>query len=87
MILLVEHNNLDCLLSVNPLQIQEKERLSKKILKDIARDFIASMLPLGELVKKADESYNGVDCYSSGHPKHEYTSGYAIEEVFKFFAQ
>ena len=59
----------------------------KEILKDIARDFVASMLPLGELVKKADESYNGVDCYSSGHPKHEYTSGYAIEEVFKFFAQ
>ena len=59
----------------------------KEILKDIARDFVASMLPLGELVKKANESYNGVDCYSSGHPKHEYTSGYAIEEVFKFFNQ
>ena len=53
--------------------------------REISRNFVGSDKPAGEFEKDFSISYGGVDCYSSGHPRHEYTSGYAIEVVFKFF--
>ena len=53
--------------------------------REISRDYIGSDEPAGTFIKDYNNSYGGVDCYSSGHSRHEYTSGYAIEEVFKFF--
>ena len=63
------------------LKLSDKAQLK---LKEITRDFIGSQKPLGEFIYSGDESGNGVDCYSSGNPKHEYTSGCAIEEVYKW---
>ena len=51
----------------------------------ISRNYIGSKKPAGEFVRDYTTSYGGVDCYSSGHHKHEYTSGYAIDEIFKYF--
>ena len=53
--------------------------------REISRDYIGSDEPAGTFIKDYNNSYGGVDCYSSGHSRHEYTSGYAIKEVFKFF--
>ena len=53
--------------------------------REISRNYIGSDKPAGEFVRDYTTSYGGVDCYSSGHKQHEYTSGYAINEVFKFF--
>lgn len=51
----------------------------------ISRNYIRSDKPLGTFLKSYKKSYGGTDCYSSGHSKHEYTTGTAIEDVFKFF--
>ena len=56
-----------------------------EIFRNISRNYVGSEKPAGEFVRDYSTSYGGVDCYSSGHSKHVYTSGYAIEEVFKFF--
>lgn len=61
----------------------KKEGVEK--FREISRNYITSDKPLGTFVKGYKKAYGGVDCYSSGHEKHEYTSGTAIEEVFKFF--
>lgn len=60
-----------------------KEGIDK--FRKISRDYIGSDEPVGTFIKSYDKAYGGVDCYSSGHNRHEYTSGSAIEEVFKFF--
>jgi hypothetical protein len=51
----------------------------------ISRNYVTSKKPLGDFVKDFKHAYGGVDCYSSGHNQHEYTSGTAIEEGFRFF--
>jgi len=61
----------------------KKEGVKK--FREISRNYITSDQPLGTFIKGYKNAYGGVDCYSSGHEMHEYTSGTAIEEVFKFF--
>jgi len=53
-------------------------------MQDNAVHFVASEKPAGELL--CDDFKRKV-CIekSAGHPKHEYTTGYAHEEIFKFF--
>ncbi|CAG8672926.1 7461_t:CDS:2 [Acaulospora morrowiae] len=46
-------------------------------------NWIKSSLPLSENIKEAKKFY-GCRCFSAGHPKHEYTSGTAFEDVFEF---
>ena len=58
-----------------------------KLFREISRNYIGSDKPLGVFVRDYTTSYGGVDCYSSGHSKHEYTSGSAIEEIFKYFSE
>ena len=66
----------------------EYELLGKKGInkfRNISRNFVSSNKPAGEFVCDYKNSKTGIDCYSSGHARHEYTSGYAIEEIFNFF--
>ncbi len=58
---------------------------SVKKLKEISRDYIHSKKKVGEFEKSEKDSYNGVNEYSAGDFRHEYTSGCAIEEIFKYF--
>ena len=58
-----------------------------KIFREISRNYICSDKPAGTFLRDYTTSYGGVDCYSSGHSKHEYTSGTAIDEVFKYFSK
>ena len=58
-----------------------------KIFREISRNYIGSDKPVGTFVRDYTTSYGGVDCYSSGHTKHEYTSGTAIDEIFKYFSE
>ena len=58
-----------------------------EIFRKISRNYIGSDKPAGVFVRDYTTSYGGVDCYSSGHKKHEYTSGTAIEEIFKYFSE
>jgi hypothetical protein len=37
---------------------------------------------VGKLILDRNKSYDGVDNYSSGHIRHEYTSSFALLEVF-----
>lgn len=53
--------------------------------REISRNYICSGKPVGEFVRDYTTSFGGVDCYSSGHKKHEYTSGTAIEKIFEYF--
>ena len=55
------------------------------IFRKISRNYVGSNKPCGTFVRSYETSYGGVDCYSSGHTKHEYTSGFAIDEIFKYF--
>ena len=63
-------------------KLSEKAQL---VLKQIARDYVSSDKPVGEFLYSSEKSGNGVDCYSSGHNQHEFTSGYAIGAIFQFF--
>ena len=54
------------------------------IFRHISRNFIGSDEPAGKFLRDYKTSYGGVDCYSSGDRRHEYTSGKAIEVVFEF---
>ena len=66
----------------------EYESLGKKgikIFRNISRNFVCSDKPAGEFICDYKNSKTGIDCYSSGHVRHEYTSGCAIEEIFNFF--
>ena len=55
--------------------------------REISRNYIGSDQPVGSFVRGYETSYGGVDCYSSGHTKHEYTSGTAIDEIFRYFSE
>ena len=70
--------------SVHGDSYKELSEKGQQKLKDITKDYISSTDPLGQLISKWNKSNNGVNCYSSGHPLHEYTSGYAISEAFKW---
>ena len=68
---------------------EEYEKLGEKgvqIFKNVSRNFICSDKPAGTFIRDS-HNIRGVECYSSGHRKHEYTSGCAIDEVFKFFKE
>ena len=56
-----------------------------EIFREISRNYICSDKPAGTFIRDYTTLYGGVDCYSSGHCKHEYTSGTAIDEIFKYF--
>ena len=55
-----------------------------KIFRTISRNYICSTKPAGTFLGSYEKAKKGVNFYSSGHNKHEYTSGTAISEVFKF---
>ena len=66
---------------------EEYQNLGKKgvgIFRNISRNFVCSDKPAGAFIKDCN-NIRGIECYSSGHHRHEYTSGYAIDEVFNFF--
>ena len=56
-----------------------------KIFWLISRDYVTSTKPIGIFLKSHKDTTKGVNLFSSGHNRHEYTSGYAIKEIFKFF--
>ena len=58
---------------------------SVKIFKKISRNYVTSNEKVGILISNRDKSVDGVDNYSSGHIKHEYTSAFAILEIFEWF--
>lgn len=43
----------------------------------------ASSLPLGAKI----ECYSDYKVVSAGHHKHEYATGYAFDEIYKFFKE
>ena len=55
-----------------------------KKFRAISRNFIRSTKPAGTFLGSYEKAKKGVNFYSSGHNEHEYTSGYAVSEVFKF---
>ncbi|CAG9320137.1 unnamed protein product [Blepharisma stoltei] len=57
----------------------------KAVLAQIAVDWIESRHPRDHLEKPAAISRSGVTNLSSGHEKHEYTTGYAFPSIFPFF--
>jgi len=66
----------------------EYEQLGEKgvkIFRKISRNYICSNKPAGVFITDYKNSRTGTNCYSSGHHRHEYTSGYAIDEIFNFF--
>ncbi|KAG9297967.1 hypothetical protein G9A89_018795 [Geosiphon pyriformis] len=56
---------------------------SKDWFMENTKNWIKSERPLDTPVQDAN-GYFGCRCISAGHPKHEYTSGTAIESVFEF---
>ena len=56
-----------------------------KKFREISRNYICSNKPAGSFVRDYSTSFGGVDSYSSGHNRHEYTSGTAIETIFNYF--
>lgn len=58
---------------------------AKKHLGKVSVDFVASHLPLKAPVRPLEGSYNGCVCVSSGHNKHEYTTGSAMPAIVEFF--
>ena len=58
---------------------------SIKIFKKISRNYVASNEKVGKLISNSEKSIDGVDNYSSGHIKHEYTSAFALLEIFEWF--
>ena len=58
---------------------------SIKIFKKISRNYVSSNEKVGKLISNSEESIDGVDNYSSGHIKHEYTSAFAVLEIFEWF--
>ena len=67
---------------------EDYEKLGKEgvqIFRKISRNYIGSQEPVGTFVRDYTTSYGGVNCYSSGHRRHEYTSGTAIDEIFRYF--
>lgn len=60
-------------------------RQAKQHLEKVSVDFVASGLPLKTLVRSLGDSYNNCVCVSSGHQKHEYTTGSAMPAIVEFF--
>ena len=58
-----------------------------KKFREITRNYICSDEPAGTFIGDYTKSYRGVDSYSSGHKKHEYTSGSAIYAIFDFLKE
>jgi len=71
--------------SVHGKLYQILDENSLEIFRQITRNYIRSDEKVGKLISTYDDSYDGVDNYSSGHNKHEYTSPFAILEIFKWF--
>jgi hypothetical protein len=71
--------------SVHGMHYKTLDENSLEILRQITRNYISSDEKVGKLISTYNESYDGVDNYSSGHNKHEYTSAFAILEIFKWF--
>ncbi|CAF2073713.1 unnamed protein product [Rotaria magnacalcarata] len=73
----------DSVHSVLPLESNE----IKSFLKSNAIHFIASDEPMGAPIDYVYDFSQGPACQevSAGHPKHEYTSGHAVQGVFNFF--
>ena len=71
--------------SVHGESFKKLGNLGVEKFREISRNYITSVQKLGVFLKDYNNSYGGVDCYSSGHSRHEYTSGTAIEEIFKYF--
>jgi len=67
--------------SVHHLSIFDSPQVRKFIRKN-AKNWVTSEFELGKVVRESTE----FDCIrvSAGHPKHEYTSGVAINSVFDF---
>jgi hypothetical protein len=57
----------------------------KAYFKKCAVDWVASREGLGKFLLSASRSYNGCLHVSSGHHKHEYTTGSAHPQIFEFF--
>jgi len=64
-------------------RILDKTTYNNLVKKSI--NFVTSKLPAGEFISPYTKSYDMVNNCSAGHEKHEYTSGYARNEIFKFF--
>ena len=62
----------------------ELDRPQKHWMLERAIHYVASSKPVGELL---NDNYKIKVCkeVSAGHPKHEYTTGYAQEEICKHF--
>ena len=71
--------------SVHGESYEKLGRDGVKRFREISRNYIGSVEPVGKFVRDYTTSYGGVDCYSSGDRRHEYTSGTAINKVFEFF--
>ncbi|CAG9318963.1 unnamed protein product [Blepharisma stoltei] len=57
----------------------------KAFLGEVGCDWVGSSNPRDHLEKTVRKSYNGVTNLSSGHHKHEYTTGSAFPSIFPFF--
>ena len=57
---------------------------AQKYVKRSIIDWVASEEPLD--TPAPNMWRDGIVCRSAGHKKHEYTSGYCIDSVFKFFS-
>jgi len=66
--------------SVHSVNTKESTEVVK-YLKYRTKNWVTSKLPLGTFVR---EPFNDCTCVSAGHDAHEYTSGTAIEDVFRF---
>ena len=55
-----------------------------KIFRQISRNYVCSTKPVGTFISGYEKSQKGVNTYSAGHNKHEYTSGTAVLDIFKF---
>ena len=71
--------------SVHGEEYKKLGKIGVEKFREISRNYICSDKTVGKFVRYYTTSYGGVDCYSSGHKKHEYTSGTAIEKIFEFF--
>ena len=56
-----------------------------KIFQQISRNYICSIKPPGTFLGSYEKAKKGVSYYSAGHDMHEYTSGTAVSEIFKYF--
>lgn len=63
------------------IELGEKE--NKKLI-EISRNYVRSDKPAGTFLGDYKSTQRGVDIYSSGHLKHEYTSGTAVDNIFEF---